>query len=66
MLAPHIDRLFDKGFISFSDEGTMLLSVALDSAVLVSWAVDAEANVGAFDRKQTAYLSYHRTKVLRQ
>ena len=30
MLTPSIDRLFDKGFVSFSDDGELLISKKLN------------------------------------
>ncbi|MER2497074.1 HNH endonuclease [Vibrio neptunius] len=62
MLAPHIDHLFDKGFISFSDKGDVLISSALDSELIKSWALHFE-NVGAFNRRQKIYLAYHRDHI---
>ena len=34
LLAPHVDHLFDKGYISFADDGKILLSGALDAEQL--------------------------------
>ena len=66
LLAPHIDRLFDRGFISFGDDGSILLSPSLDTTVLDRWSIRRDVNVGAFDPKQQAYLAHHRAVVLRQ
>ncbi|WP_206374351.1 HNH endonuclease [Vibrio neptunius] len=62
MLAPHIDHLFDKGFISFSDKGDVLISSTLDSKLIKSWALHFE-NVGAFNQQQKIYLAYHRDHI---
>lgn len=63
LLAPHIDHLFDRGFISFSDEGAMLVSPRLDPAVLSAWGIGGHQDGRAFSAEQRAYLTYHRTAV---
>ena len=61
LLSPHVDRLFDKGLISFQNDGTMLVSSKLDRAVFSHWKIDEKKNVGAFKPEQCAYLEYHRS-----
>jgi predicted restriction endonuclease len=61
-LSPHVDRLFDRGLISFQDDGAMLVSSKLDEAVLDHWNIDKTKNVGAFKPEQCVYLEYHRSK----
>ena len=63
LLAPHIDHLFDKGLISFSDSGNLLVSPKLDSEVLNKWRVPTAINVGAFNGDQLKFLDYHRNSV---
>lgn len=65
LLSPHIDRLFDKGFISFSDDGRLLVSPNLALEVLMAWHITADLDVGAFNAGQRAYLAYHRENVFR-
>jgi len=65
LLSPHIDRLFDRGLITFSDDGALLKSSQLDPAVLEAWGIPEGKNVGAFSPEQAAYLAYHRTEVFR-
>ena len=65
LLAPHIDHLFDRGYISFSDDGTLLVSSQLNGAVLTKWQIDLPRNVGVFDARQCVYLQYHRHNVLK-
>jgi putative restriction endonuclease len=62
MLAPHIDHLFDKGFISFSDEGDVLVSPSLEENVIHMWKLNFK-NVGFFNVEQRRYLAYHRINV---
>lgn len=65
LLSPHVDHLFDKGLISFSDDGALLLSPALDSAVLVQWGISPSLNVGKFSTEQAVFLNYHRQAVFK-
>jgi hypothetical protein len=58
-LSPHIDKLFDGGFITFSAKGTMRVSPLLDHDVLPKWHVDSTANVGAFSKDQSYFLEHH-------
>lgn len=59
-LAPHVDHLFDKGFISFTDSGTILTSPLLSGGVLGAFHIDASKQVGTFRDAQCQYLRYHR------
>jgi len=65
LLAPHIDHLFDKGYISFEDNGDLVVAEVFSQEVLLAWCVDIR-NVGAFNGKQREYLNYHREKVLKK
>ncbi|NHV27587.1 hypothetical protein HAV18_15185 [Burkholderia sp. D-99] len=62
LLAPHVDHLFDKGAISFADNGDLLVSPLLDSSVLIAWGIPAVLNVGPFNPEQAKFLLYHREK----
>jgi putative restriction endonuclease len=66
LLSPHIDHLFDRGFISFSDEGKMIVSLQLDPSILLAWNVDESKEVTPFRKEQVTYLSYHREHVLQK
>jgi len=65
LLAPHVDHLFDRGYLSFEDDGTVLVSKLLDRAVLEAWGLDAVTNVAPFSPAQAKYLKYHRNVVLK-
>ncbi|OIQ79591.1 hypothetical protein GALL_386670 [mine drainage metagenome] len=66
LLAPHIDHLFDDGFISFRDNGDLIISTKLNKAVLVEWGIPVSLNVGKFHAKQRTYLKHHREKTLQK
>ena len=65
LLTPNIDALFDRGFISFEDEGHLLVSPVADRQVLhlLGVPVDRTVNVGQFTQGQKKYLAYHRREV---
>lgn len=66
LLSPHIDRLFDKGYISFADDGTILKSPKLPDAVWERWRLDGGGNVGSFNDSQQRYLAFHRAEIFRK
>lgn len=59
-LAPHIDILFDKGYITFSDDGTVIVSSQADPDVLEKFGVKQGISVGPFNNQQKAFLRMHR------
>jgi len=63
LLSPHIDHLFDRGYVSFSDSGNLLVSKELNHAVLESWGIALPRNAGPFSQEQCRYLEYHRSHV---
>lgn len=64
LLAPHIDHLFDGGFVSFQPKGDLIISPRLERSVLDKWSIAADVNVGNFSREQSLFLEYHRDIVL--
>lgn len=64
LLAPHVDHLFDRGFISFSNKGDLIASPKLNPRVLEKWSIALPQNVGKFHTDQEPYLEYHRDVVL--
>jgi putative restriction endonuclease len=63
LLSPHIEHLFARGYISFSDEGDLLASRYLNPAILSSWNLRMPMKVGLFQPRQRLYLDYHRREV---
>jgi len=63
LLSPHVDHLFDRGFISFDNSGEILVSRGLNSVVLQQWSIRTPSNVGSFRKEQQEYLEYHRDAV---
>ena len=65
LLAPHVDHLFDRGFISFTANGDLLVSAKLPSNVLGSWGIALKLSVGPFKSEQAHYLEYHRQNIFK-
>ncbi len=66
LLAPHLDALFDKGLVTFSDEGVMYRSPLLSEAQIETLGL----NVGDFrplalSEAHRQYLAWHRAHVFR-
>lgn len=66
MLAPHVDFLFDRGFISFEDDGTLIVSTQIEDGALESWGMPTVMNVGVFSPEQAVYLKFHRENELKR
>lgn len=65
LLSPHVDRLFDRGWISFSDDGTVLRSPKLPVELLSAWGLDQVEDVGTFNADQAKYLALHRSTIFK-
>jgi putative restriction endonuclease len=65
LLSPHIDHLFDKGYITFSNTEELLVVPEVKDRLLLKWGIDAGTRVGQFNREQQAFLEYHRLNVFR-
>jgi putative restriction endonuclease len=63
LLAPHVDKLFDRGWISFTNEGDILAAEDAIIEILKLWGIDHGKNVGRFSLQQCRYLGYHREHV---
>ncbi|PHV16310.1 HNH endonuclease [Janthinobacterium sp. BJB303] len=66
MLAPHIDHLFDRGYLSFGDDGELLVSPKLKSEIMSTWGIPMKKNVGKFKPSQAMFLAYHRRYVFKK
>lgn len=64
MLSPHVDKLFDRGWVSFTDGGRLLVANnALP--ILDAWKIDERERSGTFSAAQKIYLQYHREAVFK-
>jgi putative restriction endonuclease len=65
LLSPHIDHLFDEGYITFTSGQQLLIVPEVRDKLLDAWGIDAGVRVGEFSREQSAYLEYHRANVFK-
>ncbi|MEZ5759088.1 MAG: HNH endonuclease signature motif containing protein [Emcibacteraceae bacterium] len=66
LLSPHVDRLFDNGWISFSSEGDIICSNPKIIKLMSDWGINPAANVGNFTTAQAEYMKYHRAHILKK
>ena len=66
LLTPSMDHLFDRGFISFEDDGGLIISPVAHRPSLERMGVPPSPgfNVGHFSSGQCRFLEYHRDAVL--
>ena len=65
LLSPHVDHLFDKGYITFSTTNTLVTVPEVRAKLLDAWGIDAAVGVGEFSREQQAFLEHHRVNVFK-
>lgn len=65
LLTPSIDHLFDRGFVSFDNDGELLISPVAHDVSLRKMGVPVgqRVNVGKFTDGQRRYLEFHRESV---
>jgi putative restriction endonuclease len=63
LLSPHIDHLFNDGYITSSSAKQLVIVPGVRDKLLDAWGIDAGVHVGEFSVEQNAYLEYHRVNV---
>jgi len=63
LLSPHLEHLFERGHISFADDGQLLVSKHLNPTVAKAWGLDKPRPPRPFRAEQRAYLEFHRRQV---
>jgi hypothetical protein len=65
LLSPHIDHLFDQGWISFGDREEILVAKDLTPGLTSAWGIDLDHKVGRFSDSQSEFLEFHRTEIFK-
>lgn len=66
LLAPHIDHLFDQGWISFENNGRLIESPCLPQNLLAALGIRPDLlKIKPFNRRQCEFLKFHRQNVLK-
>lgn len=65
LLAPHADLLFDQGWISFENNGKLLIACNLPAEVELALGLPLTRGqrYGAFSQRQQDYLTFHRDSI---
>jgi len=66
LLSPHVDHLFDRGYITFTDDGRLRVAETLLGHTLSQWHIRPTIAVGHFNKKQREYLEYHRDHIFQK
>lgn len=59
-LSPAADKLFDKGYISFSNEGLLLVSRHISAEVIIALGIDPSSQIAGLHKSNLPYLERHR------
>ncbi len=65
LLSPHIDKLFDRDWITFTDAGDLLCADPCIEQAMQQWGIVLPKNVGPFSPKQAAFFEYHRNEIFK-
>lgn len=65
LLSPHVDRLFDRGMITFESDGRIRFANPEVEAVWAQRALPKDASIAPTDRRERSYLEFHRAEVFR-
>jgi len=60
LLCAHVDALFDRGLVSFEDDGRMLISSTITSVNLARLGIATDQIMAGLDQRHAPYLAYHR------
>lgn len=63
LLAPHMRLLFERGHISFANDGALLVSQHVNPYVRSAWGLEQPLPARPFSSAQCSYLAYHRQQI---
>jgi hypothetical protein len=66
LLAPHLDAAFDSGLITVGDDGTVIISSALDDAARRILSLDRPLRLSGVSEGHRAFLPWHRDRVFKR
>lgn len=66
LLAPHVDHLFDGGWITFDEGGKLITSTLLPEGTMRQWNLQENIETGPFNQMQIKYLRYHHMHVFKR
>ena len=60
LLIPNFDKLFDKGYVTFSDNGKIICSPFLSNSDMTILGINQNIHLSKIDSRHLDYLKYHR------
>ena len=66
LLVPNLDSLFDKGLITFDDNGKIIISDLLDTNEREKLGISSKMRIQKIEEAHKKYLEYHRQNVFEQ
>lgn len=66
LLVPNLDSLFDAGFISFQDDGTIMMSPHLSPEDARILGVSESTHISGLQEQHHMYLEYHRNNIFQR
>jgi putative restriction endonuclease len=66
LLAPHLDAVFDHGFMTIEDDGLIVISEALDATARESLGIKVPMRLTSLADQHRTYLTWHRERVFRR
>ena len=66
-LAPHIDQLFDQGYITFDTSGSLILSDECPPMIPIQWGFEEKISQSLIEvnSKRSKYINYHNRHVFK-
>ncbi|MCZ2126641.1 MAG: HNH endonuclease [Anaerolineales bacterium] len=65
LLLPNLDSCFDSGFISFEDNGKIMISNRINKTIMLILGITSNLKLSQVDEKHKAYLRFHRENIFR-
>lgn len=65
LLAPHLDAVFDQGFVTVGDDGAVVVSDGMTRADRAALGIDGPLKVRGLEEGHVEYLKWHRERVFR-
>lgn len=66
LLTPNIDKLFDRGLVSFLDTGEIMISSQLNDKNLIALGITKDMKISRVEKDHFKYLDYHRKNIFIQ
>lgn len=66
LLVPHIDHLFDKGYITFMSTGALVVSPQLPDEIINTYRLFEYKTDRKLNNQQEVYMSYHREHIFKK